>query len=395
MKATVYNRILVALLIAGSLVYGINWTILYRAGEISDFSTILEQQRQTDGLYFGWFKPPGAYKLAVYAARKPKIIVFGTSRAHNQRQEFYNKPFYSLSGLSYSPGETLEILDLLLPLHKPDIVLYNLDFYSFCTLYQSEATQTTFSRPRDLPRNGWSWYPDNPLTVLPRLLIQGRLSWRDAGRMLTTQTDWTADGVRLFGLSAFIRRGGFRLDGAPIDVDARIVPVETLDHAKEAIRHGNGYYPVGCYYNPVAMAHLEMMQQELKRQNIRLVILVPPIAPSLYQEFLKTDPAINGYYFKFVEELKRRDFEEVHFFFDGALIGAPDAEFSDTIHGGDVSEARMVLKAAEVRGSIMESIADTAFLQTIIRDKAGMIGVPYSYFHAVKSAAWGEFAPVQ
>ena len=43
----------------------------------------------------------------------------------------------------------------------------------------------------------------------------------------------------------------------------------------------------------------------------------------------------------------------------------------------------------------MESIADTAFLQTIIRDKAGMIGVPYSYFHAVKSAAWGEFAPVQ
>jgi hypothetical protein len=91
MQLRSYALVLVGVLFAGCAVYLSGQLVLFRAGETDDFGALIERQREADGLYFGLAGPVGNYKLAAYASRKPDILILGSSRAHRQHQEFYNR----------------------------------------------------------------------------------------------------------------------------------------------------------------------------------------------------------------------------------------------------------------------------------------------------------------
>jgi hypothetical protein len=56
------------------------------------------------------------------------------------------------------------------------------------------------------------------------------------------------------------------------------------------------------------------------------------------------------------------------------------------VHGGDVSEARMLLKAAEAPGTILADIINRPFLTALVAAHAGKLAVELAYFRAAQLA---------
>ena len=384
-----YALILVCVLVLGCIVDVASELVLYRAGETIAFDALIERQRATDGLYFGVANPVGEYKLAAYALRKPEIVILGSSRAHRQHQEFYNRSSYSMSGLVLSPAGAFPVLDLLILIHKPRIVIFNVDFFSFCSTSPLSAGGPRYARPIAAP-SGVGWEKVNRFAVVPKLVSDGTLSPQDVADLALGRTSDTTQGTSLFGLIAIRRHMGFRLDGAIAEIDPRTQDPNELEAAKREVLTGARHYPTGCKYEPSALAYLEMLQQELTREGIRLVVLMPPVAPAIYRLFMTAPASISGYYATVLRGLAERNFTDLHVLLDGGAIGAQDSEFADAVHGGDISEARMLLKAAEAPGTILAEIINRPFLEQLVHERSGMLTVGISYLRAAEIAFHGR-----
>jgi hypothetical protein len=394
MHPRIYAAILLAVLLLGSAIYLTGQIILRRSGEILSPETLIASQRATDGIFFGFALAPGNYKLAAYAWRKPDIVILGSSRAHNEHQEFYRLASYTMSGIVFSPEDALETLELLLPLHKPKIVIYELDFISLCTQSASAASQTSFPRPHGHPAYGWEWSYTNQFTVVPRLIIQGALPIRVAADIALGRFDAMPNGIQMYGLDSIILKRGFRLDGALMNVYGQISSPEAIADALNEVKTGTKHFLSGCYYNPAAMANLVMLRQELDRAGIALVVLLPPIAPTVYRRFIEAAPANTLYYRTWLQREATKPFPGLYDFLDGATIGALDSEFGDAVHGGDVSEARMLLKAADDSNGIMKDIINRPFLDRIVREHHGEWLLPMAYFRAADAPGGDAKGPV-
>jgi hypothetical protein len=381
MQLRTYALILIVMLLVGCAVYLPGQLVLLRASETEDVRTLLGQQSETDGIYFGLAKPTGPYKLAAYAQRKPDIVILGSSRAHRQHQEFYTRSSYAMSGLVTSPDSAIQLLDVLIPIHKPKIVIYSVDFFSLCMIGRYAGSTTTFTRPGGAPQ-GVGWNFANQFAVVPKLIMSGALSPEDAADIAFGRFEPAPKGIHLYGLIAIMRHTGFRLDGAIGEVDARTQDAEDFEAAKGEILTGTKHYPAGCFYDPSAMANLEFLQRDMDRDGIKLVLLLPPISPTMYRLFMAAPEEISGYYRIWQHESAKRQFSDLHVMVDGSSIGAPDSEFADAVHGGDVSEARMLLKAAEAPRTVLAEIINRPFLERLVRERAGTFVVEMSYFKA-------------
>jgi len=385
MQLRAYASILVATLFLGCVIYLSSELVLYRSNETMNEDELINRQLETDGLYFGIARPIGSYKLAVYAMRKPDIVILGSSRAHRQHQEFYNRSTYSMSGSVVTTDHAIQVLDILVPIHKPQYVVYNLDFYSLCRLTPFVGNLSSYARPIGPPRGG-IWQQTNRFAVVPKLIARRAISLQEAANFAFGRFESSFKGVRLYGLIAITKHFGFRRDGAVSDVDATSQDRVQFESAKQDIIRGAGHYPAGCLYDPTAVANLEFLRQDMDRAGIKLIIVMPPIAPVMYRLFMAAPDEISGYYKEWAQESAKRHFPDLHDLVDGSLVGAPDSEFSEEVHGGDVSEARMLLKAAQAPGTALAEIINRPFLQRLIQERAGTVGLEMSYFQAADVA---------
>jgi hypothetical protein len=385
MEPRAYALILLAVLAIGCAVDVGGEILLYRAGETLAPGVLIERQSANGGLYFGLAMPVGEYKLAAYALRKPDILILGSSRAHREHQEFYNRSSYSMSGLVASPADAFPLLDLLIPIHKPDIVILNLDFFSFCST-EPPARTVPQVRPSGRP-SGPGWNRTNRFALVPKLVGNGTLSPQDVSDLVLGRTKDAPDGTPLFGLIAISQHMGFRLDGAVAEIDPREQGPEDFERAQREVRTGTRHYIAGCSYDPAVAANLEMLQQELDHEGIKLVVLMPPVPPTIFHLFMAAPKSISGYYATALRELAKEHLPDLHILVDGAMVGAQDSEFADAVHGGDVSEARMLLKAAEQPGTMLAGIINRPFLERLVRERSGALTVGISYLRAADAAA--------
>ena len=94
-----FLSLVILALLAGLLL--VPWAVcwLTASGEL-DQEEVVARQAQGEFVLFG----PGlaqdimAYKLALYAAVKPEVVVLGSSRAGNVRAAFFERPFVNMAG---------------------------------------------------------------------------------------------------------------------------------------------------------------------------------------------------------------------------------------------------------------------------------------------------------
>lgn len=393
MRLRAYVLILLATLAFGCLLFLPGQLVLLQAGEMLSFDQIIARQQQSDGLYFGLAEAPGNYKFAVYAKRKPDIVILGSSRAHHEHQEFFRLPSYTMSGIVYTPADALETMDLLIPVHKPKYVIYNLDYFAFCTRFPGVADQKVFARPHGKPNTGWAWGAGNRFRIVPDLIQQGRLSLAQAWALAVRRYPSFVDGHELVGMNALLDQRGFRLDGTLIRFRDEDQNPADMAEARKEIHDGTLQFEGNCAYNPETMAHLRMMQADMEKQGIKLIIHMPPISPDIYRRFRAARPDISGYFTVLERELARRPLRDLHNHVNGAVIGAPESEFSDGYHGGDVTEARSLLIASREGDTALAGIINRPFMENLIARYHGHVGIGLSYFESAHPVAWGDFAP--
>ena len=393
MQTRTYVLILLATLAIGELLYLPGQLVLLQAGEMLDFDQIVARQQQSDALYFGLAEAPGNYKFAVYAKRKPDLVVLGSSRAHHEHQEFFRVPSYTMSGIVYTPADAIETMDLLIPVHKPKYVIYNLDYFAFCTRFAGVSGQKTFTRPHGRPNTGWAWGASNRFRLVPDLIRQGDLSLGQAWNLAMHRFPSAPTGNELIGMNALLMQRGFRLDGSLAKLHDEMQDPSYMVEARKEIREGTLQFEGNCAYNPETMAHLLMLQNEMEKQGIRFIVHMPPISPEIYRLFRAARPDISGYFTVLLQELARQPLHDLHNHVDGAVVNAPDQEFSDGYHGGDVTEARSLLAASREGDTALAAIVDRPFLEKFIARYRGQVEIGLPYFETVHPVAWGAFAP--
>lgn len=358
----------VGLVLGGYLLFGLlialNGLFLLRTNELVPLDTIVKSQQKNNTVYNALSYSLADYKYAGYRQRPPTIVAIGSSRAIPIRDYFFSKSFYNLGGLVRAPSQAFPLADHLFRHHKPSVVIYNADFWSFCTL---KPEYPPFKRPTAKTHAG-EGKPKRFLVPL-QLIAQGRLS---LGKYLATLVNGVPegpDGLRRFGITAALNGTGFLADGSQY----RGPETETLDarmaKGLREIAQGEGQFQHHCHLSQEAMAQVEMLHAELARAGIDLIVVAPPVA-SLIAERMREAGGEYAYVTQWRRAMKKRDIRFFDFH-DMAPMGVSDCEFVDAIHGGEMVYARMILAMAKALPTSFGRMVRVGSLERRIAENAG------------------------
>ena len=125
-----FLSLVILALLAGLLL--VPWAVcwLTASGEL-DQDEVVARQAQGEFVLFGPGLPQDimAYKLALYAAVRPEVVVLGSSRAGNVRAAFFERPFVNMAGAATDLESLRLLVDRMLAVHRPKVVLLGLDFW--------------------------------------------------------------------------------------------------------------------------------------------------------------------------------------------------------------------------------------------------------------------------
>jgi len=347
------------------LAIGINLVVFWRVGEMVGIDEIVRLQRQDGAVYNGLKHSFADYKYAAYRQAEPEIVALGTSRAMQLRQTFFAAPFYNLGGLANGTGQANVVLDrLILREPPPRLVIFSLDYWTFCRLpgrsapdrraVEAETTHDGMAVPA-------SYF------LIYRLLLNSKISLLQLTEAVRSPDD-AAEAGRV-GLSA--RGGGsaFAADGsiyAPLP-SPRLATRwrETLD----MMALGQDKFIKDCEVSDLAIEALQRFTDKLEVAGSTVALLLAPL-PGVVIERMHQDGRY-GYVDILRRQLVTRFGDRFHDAFD--LRGtAPDSEFIDGIHGGEIAYMRILLAAARRPGSGLQGLVDEAYLDRQISRWSGL-----------------------
>lgn len=294
-------------------------TLLWRSGELHDVRRIPTLQ-QRSGALFGSAVHENfyAYKLAVHEVRRPRIVAMGSSRVMQFRQDSFDAPFANLGGAMRNIAEGELLSRDVVARHRPDMAIIGVDFWWFNptteqqevfpghTNYRAPLFQTVVMPAR------WAAQGTIPLPTLWRVLITG-----SDGQVRPT-----------LGILAAVGGEGYRPDGS-----YQAMRRETFDNALERVRGGRGGFEHASVPDTQRVERFANILRYLESQGVTVITFVPPLPRAV----LDAMDAAGGY--GYVSELRRALFGVSHHhydFLDPRALGAPDSEFFDGLHGGEV-----------------------------------------------------------
>jgi hypothetical protein len=346
---------------------GINYAVLWRAGELLGLDEIIALQHRDGAIYNALSIGFADYKYAAYRAAAPQIVAIGTSRAMQIRQDDFTAPFYNLGGLTQGPDQANVLADrLLLRRDAPRLVIFALDFWTFC----QPPGQDSAGRPAEPAsvHDGMGEPPRHFLTY--RLLLERRFAIADYARLLSPRS---ADDVDRIGLGARLGASGFAADGSIYGA----APPSALEARWRGmfarIAAGTDQFAKDCTVSEASLDALAIFVNRMEAAGSRVALMLAPL-PGAVIERLQAE----GRY-AYLDELRR--LLAAHFspqfgdFLDLRGV-APDSEFLDGMHGGEVTYMRIILTMARRPGSPLRDYVDEIGLKAQIDLWAGHPRIP-------------------
>lgn len=117
-----------------AIVPALNYLVILRSGEMTPLPDLVREQQRSGAVYgTGLHDVRGEHPLEIARQRRPEIVVLGSSRALDQRQEFFTRPFTCACGLLDSIDDAETYVEAFLKVVRPQLVLLSLDFWWFTT----------------------------------------------------------------------------------------------------------------------------------------------------------------------------------------------------------------------------------------------------------------------
>jgi hypothetical protein len=350
------------------LAIGVNYAVLWRAGELRALGDIVARQRENGAIYNALSIGFADYKYAAYRAVAPQIVAIGTSRAMQIRQHDFVAPFYNLGGLTQGPAQANVLADrLLLRRDAPRLVIFALDFWTFCV---PTGVGAAGGRPVEsaFTHDGMGEPPRHFLAY--RLLLDGRFAIADYARLFAPQG---ADDVDRIGLGARLGTSGFAADGSLYGT----APESALDARWRGmfarIAAGADQFVKDCAISEAALDALRRFVDRMEAVGSRVALMLAPL-PGAVMARLEAEGRY-AYLGELRALLAARFPDQFDDFLDLRRV-APDSEFLDGMHGGEVTYKRLILAMARQPGSPLRGLVDEAGLAAQIDLWAGHARIP-------------------
>jgi hypothetical protein len=322
--------------------------VLWKAGEFTALDDIIQRQKR-GAIYNALSISFADYKYAAYTETRPQIVAIGTSRAMQIRATFFRPSFYNLGGLVQGPLQANAIANrLILRERPPKLVIFALDFWTFC---RRPGERAGGPRPSETMHDGMG--QPGRYFLIYRLLAERRYGPLDYVHLMLQGN--AADRERI-GLAARLGTSGFAADGSLYAGPPGDGPLEARwSELMDRMRTGSDPMVKGCAVSELALDALDRFVARLSAVGVEVVLLMAPM-PGTIIDALETD---GGY--RYIEQLRtvlaNRYPQRFYDAFDLRGI-APDSEFYDGMHGGEIAYTRAILAAARRLGSPLHGMVD-------------------------------------
>jgi len=338
MSSKKWISIFVVTTVFGLIPYLISYVYLKSVYEHNGFDDIVKRQIKNDSIYGtalnqNTFK----YKLELIKQRKPKIIALGSSRVMQFREQFFNVQFVTAGGAMNYLSEGEVFIDELLNDHKPEYIILGLDFWWF--------NENTSQLNKFLYHDNDGKTMDLKKLIKPYSYLIGGKSDLSTIKFVFDNDEITNSYTKYdnLGLRAISTSTGFRKDGSYFysnsifglgESEGKFL--DTIDR----VRKGDRRFEYGDHISQERIKSFTKLVDKINSNNIKLIILIPPIANAIHIIMDKTNKYnYIGEFIDYVSALKIPTFN----YHDLSVLTTNDCECIDGFHGGDVVYQRILL----------------------------------------------------
>jgi hypothetical protein len=344
-----------------------NWKFLRAAGELTPIEDVVEAQQISGGLY-GTALHPNVYpyKMELYAARNPKIVVIGSSRVLQFRQSQFDQPFVNLGRTINYPAEAVKLVQDMLALGAPRMVLFGIDHYWFNPAYTNALDFRTH-------RLRGGHLTPNALMKPFRWLLDKKVTISTYREFLFDRVPRAANGAPLFGVLAILEGSGFGADGSRYYDNQvygrRGAEDPAFQDTLGRIASGRSQFRHGESIDAQRFKHIQRSINLLTDAGVEVITFVPPMASPVTDAMAAR---ANDYKYADIARTHLGKLGARHFdFLEISSLNASDCEFIDGFHGGDVVAARILKKMAKPQDTNLANFVDHSNLERTIRNFAG------------------------
>ncbi len=357
------SRYLIAVLVSAGLIVAACLLFLYRGGELTPLRTIASEQQRHGGLYgTAVHADTYAYKFALVQAREPDVAVIGSSRVLTFRQELFGAGMVNM-GLTASSTEQMEgaVRDLLRT-RKPRVAILGVDHY-----WGNPAWVRTLDA-RNLPAQS-RIVPNIMLPV--QWLLDRKISAGDFFAGLVGTVSLVSGSAYAWGWSAIRTGDGFAADGSYVYGATLYGRSPAADpqfrDILSRVTGGRAQFAYGDAVSEPAAAAYDRTIALLRDAGVRVVVLIPPVAPVVYREIAARRTSGYRYMQPFLDRIARSGVA-VFDYLDPSAFGGLPCEFVDGFHIGDVGAARML---KTMSGALGPGTIDGGRVEEAITRRAG------------------------
>ena len=309
------------------------------------------------------------YKCELFKHKKPEVIALGSSISYNFRQEFFTTSFANCGGvmpfLSWGSGFLQEILKF----HKPHLVILTIDFYFFNDRFPKADSEPTFvdTGTGNLMfklKQPYFWLWQRKLTLADYFNI-----------VLFNNNKNNITNYNNMGVMAIHQSQGFREDGSYCyaGLVAGFHKGFYDKQFKETLKNveaGTDRFIHGKHLAVHAIDDLLRIIKICHDQGIKVVVIMPPLAPTVFQK-MQSMPGAYEFIPKLQQYLQSLP-GEVYDFLNNQDVKCSDCEFIDGYHAGDVALQKVLLTIIKQNPqSALRDYLNIDLMQTKVKENTG------------------------
>lgn len=365
-----YLKNILLFIVIFSIPIGGNWLFLLNSGELLPINEIADKQlslNKTCLVGLATRNQGYYYKKEMYLRVKPEVFVHGSSRVMQFKKEHFSHLMFNAGGAMGHVNEGYAFVKQVFPLHKPKIMIIGIDYWWFNKSLVEPVDE--IKAPLELShRISFRSY------LLPyKWLWQKKISFSDYFSIMNPLNYLHRSFDKGIGVDGILNRNGFAQDGSyfytKIVTGQEQCTDERFKQNLELIKINGPRFEKDAYVHETHFQNFLNMLAFLKEQNVKVILFIPPIAPTLISE-LK--------HFRLIEELRQKlDYAGISYydFHDASNLKANDCEFIDGVHGGDVLYAR-VLEYIAKHEVALQPYLDHAYLKAVSTQYSHLAMVP-------------------
>ena len=359
--------------LAGLVLFGLGillpygWWFTAASGDVDMEGAVREQAAGRFALFgSGVSQDFVDYKLALYKAVKPEVVVIGSSRVMQFLGKYFTKRFLNIGGTAGNLAVLRSTLDAMLKVRVPETVILGLDFWWFTKKWEPNPfnevppTSGSYAYSFDVLKTPYVW------------LLEGKLSPSQFFAPLTGNFE-----KHLYGVMAQKFHDGFASDGSwhyTADVTGQQTPFDyQFRDTLKQVEYGMKAF---SYAPELSREHVDALAEilcKLESRGARVYLFIAPLSQRVYDAALEREKDYPQL-FQLAEVLAERGIEAQDYS-NPQTLRSTDCEFVDGFHGGDITYARLLRDLADRYPPLVQAV-DILKLDEDIRAYSGFAMAP-------------------